>query len=129
MKYREDEDIIRDGESVRVPLYLMDGVQKEISAHRPRQLVADAHTLGVRAVADAAYDEMLANLKDAWRTKTKDDDDLAAAMHRRQIKKEHDAYEKFKDDLSQAWRQPMSMTHPYAANAIERQGERWRGDR
>ena len=121
--------IIEDGEAVRVPLFLMDSVQKEISAHRPRQLVADAYGAGTRAVSDQAYDEMVANLKDAWRTKTKDDDDLAAAMHRRQIKKEHDAYEKFKDDLSQAWRQPMSMTHPYAANAIERQGERWRGDR
>src|SRR3974390_1871196 len=124
MKGKAMSRIIEDGESVRVPLYLMDSVQREISSHRPRQLVADAHTLGVRAVADATYDDMCASLKDAWRTKTTDQDDPMAALHRRQIKKEQDAYQKFKDDLSQAWRQPMSMNHPYAANAIERQGER-----
>ena len=118
--------IIEDGEVVRVRLDLMDGSMDDVQ-HRPRQLVADAYGAGTRAVADAAYDEMCGRLKDAWRTK--DQDDPMAALHRRQIKKEHDAYEKFKDDLSQAWRQPMSMTHPYAANAIERQGERWRGDR
>jgi hypothetical protein len=47
----DDDDVVRDGESVRVPIHLMDGVQ--------RQIAFDART--------AARDAMIRRAQNAWR--------------------------------------------------------------
>jgi hypothetical protein len=81
----DDDRVVRDGESVRVPMYLMDGVQRAVAGVPPRRdvLVTDGRGLpaGHRPgyvfiyAADSADDPRVAAfaergryLTDAWRT-------------------------------------------------------------
>ncbi|ODS03789.1 hypothetical protein AUC71_07745 [Methyloceanibacter marginalis] len=62
---RNQDDVIRDGESVRVPLMLCDAAQREIACHvhRPHQ-VTDASDASQKT---EAYERHLSNMQDAWR--------------------------------------------------------------
>ena len=53
-----DERVVRDGERINVPLFLMDGVQRE---------VADTSPLSEEDQRIAAYDEYCHYISNAWR--------------------------------------------------------------
>jgi hypothetical protein len=55
----EDDEIARDGEIVRVPLLLMDAVQRSVAAAQRPNTFANAR--------EAAYDAFKRDLADAWR--------------------------------------------------------------
>jgi hypothetical protein len=136
-----EEGIARDGESVRTPLVLMDSVQRQIAAtfdadsHRPHfaRPTADA-----RAASRAAYDEMCARLREAYKMPHRDaaEPDRGtppAELMRRHLRTEPDdnaqarrdrQWAEYCDRVSNAWR-----TDPRAATAIERQREQWTRER
>lgn len=67
-----DGDVLKDGESVRVPMYLMDSVQKSIHdslGGRSNQPVEPGIRSSPRQLTDAerARDERGARLRDAWK--------------------------------------------------------------
>jgi hypothetical protein len=112
----DDDEVVRDGESVRVSAFLMDGVQRSMSHGRDARM--------------AARDAYIQQLNNAWRTPLRD---LAPPIDpsRGPLSRETDpdnaadrAYQSYKDQLANAWR-----ADPNAATAIERQAESWRGGR
>jgi hypothetical protein len=129
----DDDDVVRDGESVRVPLHLCDRVQRAVvfdgDAHRPHHAELTDEVRKLRAETRREY---LANLQDAWRTPHRDaaePDSSSPPVMRRHLEPDNAqarrdaAWASYRDRLSQAWCDPRSAT------AIERQGERWRGGR
>jgi hypothetical protein len=68
MRHRNtDPDVIEDGGSVRVPLMMMDSVQRnvvDVRDHQPRHGIADENQ---QSLKDAAYDERDEYLRSAWR--------------------------------------------------------------
>jgi hypothetical protein len=142
-------DVAHDGEVVHCPLFLMDSLQRAIhdGMGRPAAQAFDArdHRPGyVRvsspAIADArraareARSEYVQALRDAWKrpphTDNGEPDAEALKRHLRgdepdaTAARREQAYQRYCSDLAQAWRQPSG-----GANAIERQGEQWRGGR
>ena len=103
--YLED-DICEDGESVRVPVYLMDATQRavagvDLSDHQPGYLrVTDAAVRDARTAACDARDAMIKRATEAWRT-----------AGRVQSKQDADPTE----------------PDPSAASAVEQELERWQG--
>jgi hypothetical protein len=139
----DDDGEVRDGESVRCPMYLMDSQRQVVArfafdadAHRPHHAELTDELRKLRAKTRAEY---LAGLQDAWRTPHGDaaepDNSSPAAVMRRHLAEpdEPDAdvqarrdaiWNDYKTRLGNAWK-----TDPRAASAIEQQGERWRGGR
>jgi hypothetical protein len=97
----DDEDIVADGQSVRVPVYLMDNVQREIAFdardHQPHFGRPSDAVLDARKQARDAY---IRRTCEAWRT-----------AGRVQSKQDADP----------------SEPDPNAANAVERELETWQG--
>lgn len=100
----KDKKIVRDGEVVRVPLTLMDGVQRSVVAarlhdgmgreagHRPGFVFANGQNDEVSRAARATYVKLLG---DAWRGATPAGSSRA-----------DDAYADYVADLGDAWRSP-----------------------
>src|SRR5215472_9821072 len=135
-EYVDDDDdyVVRDGESVRCSVLLMDAMQRKIagvdlvdlSDHRPHFLT---DTMDVRRIARDARSEYVAKLVDAWRSPPNvslpaewrrhqrgapgPDDDPGDAMLRGHLQTERGesqrrrdaAWNSYKDQLSRAWRQ------------------------
>jgi hypothetical protein len=130
----EDDDTVRDGETLRTPMYLMDSTQRPL-------LTADA----ARELRRTARDEYVRRLTDAWRhppsTTNHDasEPDASEALLKRHLHGEREpdvgsaqgrrdkAWAAYKDRLSNAWR--AGRTDPGRAGGIERQGEAWRHGR
>src|SRR3974390_2936188 len=72
----DPDEIVKDGETIRCPLFLMDGLQRavasiDLSDHRAGYRFNDDSRDGRRAV----YEEYCARLRDAWKSGKRDDDD------------------------------------------------------
>jgi len=153
--YLDDDDDaeIGDGESVVVPLHLMDATQRAVAGvdlHQPGyRRVTDAAVRDARTAAREARDQMIERATSAWRLPQRDPHKDAAEpdagsppgvmrAHLRgtdpdepdepdadDVQGRRDAiWNDYKTRLANAWK-----TDPRAATAIERQGERWRGGR
>jgi hypothetical protein len=78
----DDEDgtaVLRDGEKLNVPIYLMDGVREvafDASLHRPGYRVADQAALDR---SEQAYQERNRRISGMWRTKDRAAADSEAA--------------------------------------------------
>jgi hypothetical protein len=106
----DDDDIIQDGKSIRVPIHMMDGmdeVQRAVAG--VPAFDAAAHRPGYRSMIDTAaerratYDDYKARLSSAWRTPVADaplpKPDASATDPDRDAE-----YEAMKDRLQNAWR-------------------------
>jgi hypothetical protein len=138
----DDDDVVRDGESVTVPIAMMDVQQRRFAVNPTNHKAHYAELSGeVRAIRSATRARYLAGLRDAWRRPGRDaaqpDNNSPTEPMRRHLEPDQPepdadvddqarrkAYENFKTRLSNAYK-----TDPRAANAIEQQGERWRGGR
>ena len=144
----DDDDVsgmAEDGETIRCPLYLMDGVQRQIAdAYQLSQpgyrSVNDSDVLDAQHKARLARQQWIADLQTQWRLRDAAQPDLSARpdelLMRRHMASDPDA----DDDpklaairerdfrLQNAWRSP-GLTDPGAANAVERQRQRWTVER
>jgi hypothetical protein len=136
--YLDDDDMVPDGGSVKVPIYLMDGVQRSIAANSHGQLSDEL--LQLRARTRAAYDQQLTN---AWRSPPAGSSKQAnngntvkpfidADPQRRRMA----AYDQMCRTMSEAWRPKLrdqepdddpDEPDPNAANEVQRQQEIWQG--
>jgi len=89
MRHVEDDEVLRDGERVTVPMTIMDS-----------KALADA-----RADADRAYDEMCARVSRAWKgpQRIAADTECAAEPPLSEDAREN-AYLQYKKRLANAWR-------------------------
>ena len=138
--YLDDDDyVVRDGEHVRVPLYLCDATQRAVFdayAHQPGFVsVSDAKVRDAQRMARDARQTWIRGLQDAWRTPHKDasEPDAAEAFLKSHLRTEPDdnararrdrQYAEYCDRIANAWR-----TNPQAANAVERQRRQWTAER
>jgi hypothetical protein len=140
--YLDDDDyVVRDGEHVRVPLYLCDATQRAVFdayAHQPGYRTSDAaEARDARREAREARRAWIEDMTTAWRrTPHKDasEPDAGERLLKRHLgtaEPNDDAqarrdrqWAEYCDRVSNAWR-----TDPRAASAIEAQAERWRGGR
>ena len=146
MTYIDDEDdprVLRDGETLRVPLHLCDATQRAIAG---AGVDLSDHAPGYRGVNDAAVqdarraarDSYVRNLTTEWqRGPARDaaEPDAATELLRGHLRTESDddaqarrdrAYADYCARVSQAWQQ----INPAArANSVERQRRRWTGER
>jgi len=140
----DDDDMVRDGDTVRTPLYLVDAVRFEDGQPHFLRAVDEASKSktvldldAARDAARAARESWIKQMCDAWKrppTRDASQPDLgtrAEEMMRRHLRTEPDydaqarrdaAWAQYRDQLGNAWK-----IDPRAATAIERQGERWRG--
>jgi hypothetical protein len=140
----DDLDVLADGQSVKVPLYLCDeAVQRAIAGvdlrdHQPGFRYA---TDAARAVVRDARNEMIRRAENAWRTpRDAAEPDAAVELLRRRVPAPHDdpsgamrghlepdaaaaarekAWRARCVALENAWRSPIGRTDPDAAFAIE----------
>jgi hypothetical protein len=148
----DDEDtMIPDGGRVKVPLYLCDATQRAIFdayAHQPGYRMSDAAAVrDARREAREARQAWIKQLNDAWRTPVsvrdmrgtpaiKDapepDNSSQGERLRRHLRTEESdeaqarrdaSWRAYCDQLGRAWQ------NPGAANAVERQRERWTAER
>jgi hypothetical protein len=128
-----DDDEIGDGETLTVPMMLMDAARAQRAVvfdardHCPHHAELTDEVRKLRAKMRAEY---LAGLQDAWRTPphidaAEPDNSSPAAVLRRHLRTEPDddaqarrdrAWADYCDRVSNAWR-----TDPRAATAVERQ--------
>jgi hypothetical protein len=120
----DDDDVVADGESVRVPLFMRD--------HQPGYRgVSDAKVRDAQRMARDARQTWIRDLSSAWRTPHKDasEPDAAEARLRRHLRSEPDddaqvrrdrAWKSYCDQLSTAW-----QTNPRRADEVERQRRQW----
>jgi hypothetical protein len=128
MPYVDDDDEVQDGESIRVPMYLADGVA---AAHRPGYRVDPAHEVsdfrGLRLdeMKRSSRNQYIRRTVDAWRGPGDDDraplpkaPGMAAPAKEPEPLPDPDlarvAYEQYRKALSMAWRIAPSAT-PWAA--------------
>jgi hypothetical protein len=120
VKYRDDDDVVRDGESIHVPVLLMDA--EELRQHRPGYRIAahevtDFRGLRLDTMRRTARDEYVKRTCDAWRGPGDDPDraPLPQAPSMAAPAKEPEkplpdpgvveaAYQSYKRALGQAWR-------------------------
>jgi len=123
----DDDSILRDGESLRVPLHMMDAVQRSVAqhlhdghgnrpGHRPGFAMSDAND----DARQRAYDEYRRDIENAWRSSgaegTPDElqrdalparDDMALdelqCDHQRRMSCEYQAYDSW---IEHQWRNP-----------------------
>jgi hypothetical protein len=100
----KDDRIVRDGERVRVPLMLMDELQRSVQANRLHDGMGNGagHKPGFvftagrdEAPSRTAHDEYVTDTADAWRSTT-----VAVPQPT------NDAYAAYVAQLSGAWRSP-----------------------
>jgi hypothetical protein len=134
----DDDDVVRDGEGVRVPVYLIDTVRFEDGEARFLRAVDErsksANFTDVDAARDAvqaARESWIKQMCDAWkRPPTRDaaEADAGEVLLKRHLRSEPDdnaqalrerAYRNYCDELSRAWQR--GRTDPRAATAVERQ--------
>jgi hypothetical protein len=147
----EDADyVVRDGESVRVPVFLMDAVQRRVAAfdardHQPHYAEL---TDEVRKLRSATRTEYLAGLQDAWRSPARRAPRKIAAADADPMRRRTEARDAYVERTCEAWRtagrdaaQPdmgsrpeelrrradQGETDPDAAAEIEERLERERG--
>jgi hypothetical protein len=130
----DDDRVVRDGESVRVPMYLMDGVQRAVARVAappgPRMRVTDAlgasagfkpgYCFDAGAAGDprpAAFSEREKYLTDAWRLGAAD------AVGKRQLQAHINSLHAAATGLSRA------MDPDEEADEVEERLERERGER
>jgi hypothetical protein len=122
----EEEEEVKDGQSVRVPMMIMDSTT-------PRRNLSFADA---QAAKNAAYDEMCRRLTGAWRTPLRDQlphDDPAASMRRHLGEPDDDPTEpddldgndiagvkqaraRYLDQLQSAWKTPPRMVTGFGPN-------------
>jgi hypothetical protein len=103
-----DDGIVPDGCGVRVPIFLMDSMQRDVAAnlqvvdawgaeagHRPGY-VFNGPNKSTEA-RDAAYDDSVKRLNDAWRNPSVDTPPPVSVT-------ESADYQGYKDQLSNAWK-------------------------
>jgi hypothetical protein len=132
----DDDEIVKDGESVRVPVYLMDATQRRFAAfdadaHRPHHAELTDEVRKLRAKTRAEY---LAGLRDAWRTPHRDaaepDSSSPPEVMRRHLEpdnahaRRNAAWAAYKDQLGRAWRTDLRR-----ADVVEREREKWTHER
>jgi hypothetical protein len=141
----EDDYEVRDGEAVRVPMYLCDSLQRAIAGvdlladHQPGfRLTSDEE----RAVVNDARQEMIDRATSAWRTKRRrrrdDDEDDDDELDRRRRRRSDDAssiadarraaYETYCVKLRDAWKRPMDAAEPDNSSPPEVMRRHLRGD-
>jgi hypothetical protein len=108
--YLDDDDMVPDGGSVKVRLELMDALQRRIASS---MVDADAHRPHFAQPADAALEQrrrearqsMIDRATTAWRMGDQAPDD----PDEDDDPDDDSPYEKYKKDLSNAWRKPSHM--------------------
>jgi hypothetical protein len=137
------DEMVRDGERVRCPMYLMDSMQRRIAfdaaSHQPGYRSVDSATVrDARRMARDAREEMIRRLTDAWRTPVRDaaEPDASERLLRRHLgnerpdeKPDDDAqarrdrqWAEYCDRVSNAWRSPGGTAAP------EAHGRLWRAE-
>jgi hypothetical protein len=151
---QNDDDVVRDGQSVRVRLDMMDGVQRAVAFdHQPHYARLTDAQLATRISARDAYVQRLSN---AWRMdmnpggdqpddEAEPDNSSSPEVMRRHLQGRRDmAWERYKDQLGNAWKESGKVRPDYSSSsssastansamrrtersaaAIERQRERW----
>jgi hypothetical protein len=101
----DDDKVVKDGYSLRVPVYLMDATQKAIAGGDDKSVILDHHRPGFR-LSDAdqqrrreLYDRRDAELSDAWKAPLSDP---AAVKEAAPIKVVD--YASYDRRISEAWR-------------------------
>jgi hypothetical protein len=133
MNLDDDDRVVRDGESVRTPLFMKD--------HRPRFLrTSDAGVRAARIAARDARQTWIKDLSTAWKRTPHtdngpdeellrrhlaepdepDEDDLDAIQARRDRQ-----WLEYRDRVGNAWRNPSGRTDPGAALIIEKRRQRY----
>ena len=105
----DDDGVIKDGESVRVPIKLMDSATPE-----QRKALDALHEDAARKTLDAAYDDYDKRIQNAWRNPPQlPGTKLTPGLHQQQrdvIAPTGDARERAREDyirrLTNAWRTP-----------------------
>jgi hypothetical protein len=109
----DDEDVLRDGQVLRVPTHLMDSLQRSVASARDGTVFdASLHRPGFRAAGQAsddartrAYDEMCRDMADAWKSDAQRIADTARAAEPPLCEDAREnAYLKYKKWLANAWR-------------------------
>jgi hypothetical protein len=130
----DDDEVVRDGESVRVPVFLMDGVQRRFAFdardHQPGYRVSDDATVrDAQKAARHARDRWVQSLGDAWKRPgrapglNEPDADASQPMMRRQsfgdaspddngASMREAAYRQHCNELENAWRSPAGAAAP-----------------
>ena len=123
-RYREiyDDDLLRDGQRLRVPMFAMDSMQRDASPHLPR--VHDGtgnssfHRPGFRVtdapISDAlqrAYEDYEHDLTTAWRRGAGKEDAVldapkASGNDATPVDDIETAYRLYAEEISQAWKTP-----------------------
>ena len=102
-RYRDDDDrIVRDGEAVRVPLTMMDSVQRRVAADAKRRKVVERDPMGrVRSTFEEEVEEdamttdaQLALHRPGYRTSTRVNDDAAVEAYRQYVADQANAWKK-----------------------------------
>ena len=105
----DDDDIVRDGERVRVPMMLMDSSRMVAidcgpgGPHRPGFRVSTDKA--VYAARDKAYDAMIKRTSDAWKSVERREADVEIAAEPPLCEDaREDAYQRYKMRMANAWR-------------------------
>ena len=113
----DDDGILKDGEGIRVSLFMMDELQRTVAAdaaarggHRSgyqvggASIMSDAQRAAVTDERTAAYEERSQWLADAWRTpSSKPVNDADKQMNDATLDREA-AYDEYRKWLQDAWR-------------------------
>jgi hypothetical protein len=137
-----DDEIARDGETIRTPLFLKDGRD-----HQPHFLrVTDEGVRDARREARDARQEWIRDLSSAWRRRPHIDatepDAATELLPRRDVPGPDERidpdgklasmrreYQRRCRELENAWRSPAGAAAPVEAERVERQRKRWTAER